>query len=184
MIYEHKPNIPFYTFLVLKVPDDVMEGQEFDQSVYYVCPDFHSLYISLVVTIYLNDYWKWRLTPISITPYPISLFNVSKMRDTRYMKTQDSLLWQESLNLYSTHINKTNIKHKETMTFDVGNPAPGLGQAQKCGSVILLNGIPTLLLITGSPMAIHIFKQMINKIMHRLASTQKDHILLQKYMRT
>jgi hypothetical protein len=61
-------------------------------------------------------------------------------------------------------INKTNIKHKETMTFDVGNPAPGLGQAQKCGSVILLNGIPTLLLITGSPMAIHIFKQLINKI--------------------
>ena len=70
------------------------------------------------------------------------------------------------------------------MTFDVGYPAPGLGEAQECGSVILLNGIPTLLLITGSPMAIHIFKQMINKIMHRLASTQKDHILLQKYMRT
>ena len=128
---------------MLKVPDDVMEGQEFDQSVYYVCPDFHSLYISLVVTIYLNDCWKWRLTPISITPYPISLFNVSKMRDTRYMKTQDSLLWQESLNLYSTHINKTNIKHKETMTFDVGNPAPGLGQAQKCGRIKRVNGIPT-----------------------------------------
>jgi len=31
------------------------------------------------------------------------------------------------------------------MTFDVGNPAPGLGQAQKCGSVIPVNGIPTLL---------------------------------------
>jgi hypothetical protein len=50
-----KPGAGFPTSKVLKVPDDVMEGQEFDQSVYYVCPDFHSLYISLVVTIYLND---------------------------------------------------------------------------------------------------------------------------------
>jgi hypothetical protein len=24
------------------------------------------------------------------------------------------------------------------MTFDVGNPAPGLGQAQKCGSVFVI----------------------------------------------
>jgi hypothetical protein len=28
------------------------------------------------------------------------------------------------------------------MTFDVGNPGPGLGQAYKCGCVNLVNGIP------------------------------------------
>jgi hypothetical protein len=31
------------------------------------------------------------------------------------------------------------------MTYDVGNPGPGLGQAQKCSEVKLVNGIPTLL---------------------------------------
>jgi hypothetical protein len=31
------------------------------------------------------------------------------------------------------------------MTYDVGNPDPGLGQAQKCGRVKPVNGIPTLL---------------------------------------
>jgi len=41
------------------------------------------------------------------------------------------------------------------MTYCVGNPGPGLGQAHKCGSVKLVNGIPNLpLLLIGSPMAI------------------------------
>jgi hypothetical protein len=30
------------------------------------------------------------------------------------------------------------------MTYDVGNPGPGLGQAQKCGRVRQVNGIPNL----------------------------------------
>jgi len=30
------------------------------------------------------------------------------------------------------------------MTYDVGNPGPGLGQADKCGGVKLINGVPTL----------------------------------------
>jgi hypothetical protein len=30
------------------------------------------------------------------------------------------------------------------MTYDIGNPGLGLGQAQKCGRVKLVNGIPTL----------------------------------------
>jgi hypothetical protein len=33
------------------------------------------------------------------------------------------------------------VEHKKTTTYDVGNPGPGLGQAQTCG---WLNGIPTL----------------------------------------
>ena len=33
-----------------------------------------------------------------------------------------------------------------TTTYDVGNPEPGLGQAQTCGEIKLTNGIPTLLL--------------------------------------
>ena len=51
----------------------------------------------------------------------------------------------------SANINKTNnhislqpIAHKKkTMTYDVVNPGPGLGQAQKCGRVKLVDGIPT-----------------------------------------
>jgi hypothetical protein len=30
------------------------------------------------------------------------------------------------------------------MAYDVGNPGPGMGQAQKCGRVKLVNGIPIL----------------------------------------
>jgi len=30
------------------------------------------------------------------------------------------------------------------MAYDVGNPVPGLGQAQKCGRVKPVNGIPNL----------------------------------------
>ena len=40
---------------------------------------------------------------------------------------------------------------KNTMTYDIRNPGPGLGQAQTYGRVKLLNGISTLLLI-GYPM--------------------------------
>ena len=52
----------------------------------------------------------------------------------------------------STNINKTNNHHhlssllnslntEKTTTYDVGNPDPGLGQAQKCGGVKLANEI-------------------------------------------
>jgi hypothetical protein len=34
---------------------------------------------------------------------------------------------------------------KKPITYDVGNPGPGLGQAPKCSEVKLVNGIPTLL---------------------------------------
>jgi hypothetical protein len=47
---------------------------------------------------------------------------------------------------------------KKTTTYDLGNPFPGLGQAQKCGGLNRVIGIPTLtLLITGSPMTIQIY---------------------------
>jgi hypothetical protein len=62
----------------------------------------------------------------------------------------------------STKINKMNnrlspqiIEHKKTTTYmyDVGNPWPGLGHAQKGGGVKPVNKNPTLsLLIIGSPM--------------------------------
>ena len=53
----------------------------------------------------------------------------------------------------STNINKTNIhlsfqltslNTEKTMTYDVENPGPVLGQAQQCGGVNLVNGILTL----------------------------------------
>jgi len=50
----------------------------------------------------------------------------------------------------STNIKQTITSHlhslntKKTMTYDIGNPGPGLGQAQKCGWVKPFNGIPPL----------------------------------------
>jgi len=35
------------------------------------------------------------------------------------------------------------------MTYDVGNPGPDLGQAQKCGGVKAINGIPTNITQSG-----------------------------------
>ena len=34
--------------------------------------------------------------------------------------------------------------HKKTTAYYIGNPGPGLGQAQKCGGVKLVNGNPSL----------------------------------------
>jgi hypothetical protein len=53
----------------------------------------------------------------------------------------------------STNINKINdhlssllnsLITKKTRTNNVGNPGPGLGQAQKCDRVKSFNGIPTV----------------------------------------
>jgi hypothetical protein len=41
---------------------------------------------------------------------------------------------------------------KNTMTYDIRNPGPGLGEAQTYGRVKLLNGISTLLLNKLDPM--------------------------------
>jgi len=44
------------------------------------------------------------------------------------------------------------------MTYDIGNPDPGLWQAQKCGAIKPVNGIPTHQLIyTGNTLEDHIF---------------------------
>ena len=56
----------------------------------------------------------------------------------------------------TSHPNSLNTK--TTMTYDIGNPVPGLGQTQICGE-----GIPTLPSCTGSPTSIHIYKQTITK---------------------
>jgi len=42
----------------------------------------------------------------------------------------------------SSHLKLLNIEN--TTTYDVGNPSPGLGQPQKCGSAKLVYVIPTL----------------------------------------
>jgi hypothetical protein len=49
------------------------------------------------------------------------------------------------------------MKSKTEDIYDFGNLDPSLGQAQKCGWVRLVNGIPTLLiLIIGSQKTIQI----------------------------
>jgi hypothetical protein len=50
------------------------------------------------------------------------------------------------------HLSPQTIKYiKKTTTYDIGNPDPCLGQVPKCGRVKPVNGIPTPLLIIGSP---------------------------------
>jgi len=50
----------------------------------------------------------------------------------------------------STNIIKTNLSsqlsehNKKTTTYDNGNPGSGLGQAQICGRVKLVNGLPII----------------------------------------
>jgi len=42
----------------------------------------------------------------------------------------------------ASHFNSLNTK--KNTTYDVGNQGFGLGQAEKCGGVILVNAIPAL----------------------------------------
>jgi len=71
----------------------------------------------------------------------------------RAFKGLSQWIWKESLNngdgqqfhQYKQNGNKTTFspqitEHKKTKTFDVGNPGPGLGQAQKCGGDKTING--------------------------------------------
>ena len=55
--------------------------------------------------------------------------------------------FKEAMVINSTNINKMNIteltEHKKEPTYDE-NQDPGLRQAQTCGGVKLVNGIPTL----------------------------------------
>ena len=65
-------------------------------------------------------------------------------------------LWKESLNSDDHQFHQYQqkeqspliltelIEHKRIMACDVGHPGPGLGQAEKCGGVKPVNGIPTL----------------------------------------
>jgi hypothetical protein len=64
-----------------------------------------------------------------------------------------------------TNINKTNNRFSpqinehivKTTTYDVENPGPGMGHAESCGEVKLVNRIPTLsFFINGSPTPIQI----------------------------
>jgi hypothetical protein len=45
---------------------------------------------------------------------------------------------------FTPHKVKKRGNTKKNTTYDVGNPGPGLGQAQKCGWVKPVNGIPSL----------------------------------------
>ena len=60
--------------------------------------------------------------------------------------------------------------HTKRKTYDVGNPGPGYGQAQKCSGVKPANGIPTLPSWQLDPQWQYLYKQTI-KNLHRFAST-------------
>ena len=56
---------------------------------------------------------------------------------------QQFLQYQQNQQSPPLHLNSLNTK--KTTIYDVGNPSPGLGQAQKCGGFKPVNGKPPLL---------------------------------------
>ena len=68
-----------------------------------------------------------------------------------------------NINKANNHLSSQTIAHKHTTTYVVGDRGSGLGQAQLGGGVKPINGTP-----------------MIIYYRHRLATSQKDHTLLQK----
>jgi hypothetical protein len=72
-----------------------------------------------------------------------------------YSNFKDAHLWKENLNkdgqqFHQYQQNKlspltsNNWTRKETTTYGIGNPYPGLGQTQTCCGIKPVNGIPTL----------------------------------------
>ena len=55
----------------------------------------------------------------------------------------NSININKSNNHLSPQLNSLNTK--QTTTYDVGNPDPGFGQAQKCDGVKPVGGIPAIL---------------------------------------
>jgi hypothetical protein len=66
----------------------------------------------------------------------------SKCRDIILIKLWSTIPLISTKRTITGHLNLLNTK--KTTTYDVGNPGPGLGQAQKCGRVKPVNEIPTL----------------------------------------
>jgi hypothetical protein len=49
-----------------------------------------------------------------------------------------------NINKTNNHLSTQNIEHKKKpITYGIGNSGPGLEQAQQCGRVKPINGIPT-----------------------------------------
>ena len=65
-----------------------------------------------------------------------------------------------NINKMNNHFNSLNIE--KTMTYEVGNPGLGLGQAQKCGGLKLVNVIPSFsLLIIAYILDLQVFSPVI-----------------------
>jgi hypothetical protein len=67
-----------------------------------------------------------------------------------YEKKVQTLMVNDFTNINKTknHVSSQILEQKnKTTTYEVGNPGPGWGQAQKCGGVKPVNGIITLLLV-------------------------------------
>ena len=61
----------------------------------------------------------------------------------------DSKQFHQYQKKQNNHLSPQIIEHKKTITCDVGNPDPGLGQTQRYDGVKLVNGITILTLDHG-----------------------------------
>jgi hypothetical protein len=82
-------------------------------------------------------------------------WSTNKLISQKIKKVRISRLWKECLDsdgeqFYKYQQNKIitsyfkSWKTKKFMTYGIGNPGPGLRQAQKCDWVKLVNGIPKI----------------------------------------
>jgi hypothetical protein len=59
------------------------------------------------------------------------------------ISTNINISTEHTMDTCTSHLDSLNTQ--KTMTYDIGNPGPGLEQKQKCGWAKPVNGITTLL---------------------------------------
>ena len=62
-----------------------------------------------------------------------------------YVKKVSAVMGNYSTNIKKIAAHLNSLNPKKTTKYDVGNPRPGLGQAQQCGRVKPVDVIPSLL---------------------------------------
>lgn len=116
-------------------------------------PEFFwiSLWLSLIITFEIDDFIVWFSEMISAIDYLFTIFTLNYrnvichfLRRTckAYKKYMCVFIMKRKLIKHSINIHKAN-HHIKPLTFGVYNLGVGLGHAQQCGDIKLVNGIPS-----------------------------------------
>ena len=119
----------------------------------------------------------WRVPTVHVVYFVFHLIPVLTIIKNVF-KNSDGRQFPNYEQTGKSHVTSTHLAHKNTTTYDAGNPVPDLGQTQKYGGLNRLMGFQTSFLINWSPNG----NTCINdKKLHIFACTQKEHILNYKY---